>query len=79
MAIVHRLLLFLIWATTAVVDFLIYVERANEKKFLGESNALYDVIVSHWGIFLIPIAIGLVLSWSVNWIITGDMHSWVRN
>ena len=76
MAVLHRLVLFLIWAVTLFLEFVFYRNSEGSLEYRGESTSFFSVIAHDYQTMAMTIAVSLGLSLCVNWIFTGNMHNW---
>ena len=78
--VIHRLLLFIIWAVTILAELLVY--DGNNTYYSDGKLVAYEsfieVLSSNLDAFLWPIGIAYFLSLAINWIMTGEVNNWAR-
>jgi len=78
MAVIHRLLVVLIWGCMFVVGLFVYRQAVNESRYWGLETDTMSALMSdymQWDGLGTFIFIALVVNLLVNWIITGDIFN----
>ena len=78
MAVLHRLLLVLIWGCMIIGVLKIYGSAVNSSRYMGAETDMMSALMSdymQWDGLGMFIFIALVVNLLVNWIITGDIFN----
>lgn len=78
MAVIHRLLLVLIWGSMIVFSLMVYGAAVSGSRYMGAETDMMSALMSdymQWDGLGTFIFIALVVNLLVNWIITGDIFN----